>query len=79
VRLLFGISKDYWKNCKILIRQKNPVLSTLPEKDFFDLLCSTIRKPNEAYSDSMGSKYFLKNLNNLYLNVVVDEDMVRTA
>ena len=77
-----GTSVTVTENVISHIQRKHPeVLSllTLPEKDFFDLLCCTIRKPDEAYIDSMSSKYFLKKLNNLYLNVVVDEDMVKTA
>ena len=54
-------------------------LLNLLEKDLFDLLCSTITKPDEAYNDSMGSTYFLKKHNNLYLNVVADEGGARKA
>ena len=71
-----GASVTVTENVVSHIKRKHPeVLSllNLPEKDLFDLLCSTITKPDEAYNDSMGSTYFLKKHNNLYLNVVVDE------
>jgi hypothetical protein len=51
----------------------------LTEEGSFDLLCSVLKKPHEAYVDSYGSKYLLKRVNDLYLNVVVDEGIVRTA
>ena len=62
-------------------RKHSEVLSLLglTEEGFFDLLCRVLEKPHEAYIDSFGSRYFLKKLNDLYLNVVVDEGIVRTA
>lgn len=51
----------------------------LTEEGFFDLLRGVLEAPHEAYVDSSGSKYFLKKLEGLYLNVVVDEGVVRTA
>ena len=51
----------------------------LDEASFFDLLRDVLESPSEAYVDSLGSKYFLKSVENLYLNVVVDEGLVRTA
>ncbi len=53
----------------------------LAEEAFFDLLCEVLQKPNEAYVDSSGSKYFLKQVSvrGIFLNVIVDEEVVRTA
>jgi len=64
------------------VSRKHPeVLSLLglTEEGFFGLLRGVLEKPHEAYVDSSGSTYFLKKLNDLYLNVVVDEGIVRTA
>jgi hypothetical protein len=37
-------------------------------------------KPDELYVDSSGAKYFLKrSVEGLYLNVIVDEGIARTA
>jgi hypothetical protein len=62
-------------------RKHSEVLSllALTEEGFFDLLRGVLEAPHEAYIDSSGSRYFLKKLGGLYLNVVVDEGVVRTA
>lgn len=64
-------------------RKHSEVLSFLctGEEGFFELLCDILEKPDEAYVDSSGAKYFLKRLipAPLYLNVIVDEGIVRTA
>jgi hypothetical protein len=53
----------------------------MDEAAFFNLLCEVLEKPDEAYVDSSGSKYLLKQTSEagLYLNLIVDEGLVRTA
>jgi hypothetical protein len=62
-------------------RKHSEVLSTLglTEDGLFELLCSILLKPSEAYVDSSGSRYLLKQLENFCLCVIVDEGIVRTA
>lgn len=49
----------------------------LTEESFFNMLRGILENPSEAYVDSCG--YFLKSVDDFYLNVVVDEGIVRTA
>ena len=77
-----GTDVELSEEVVIHIRSKHSeVLSLLSLSDglFFDLLRDVLGKPSEAYVDSLGSRYFLKKMRNLYLNVVVDEGIVRTA
>ena len=62
-------------------RKHSEVLSllSLVREGFVKLLCSSLEDPDEAYLDVRGSKYFLKRVDGLYLNVVVSGDTVRTA
>lgn len=64
-----------------VIRKHSEVLSLLglTREGFVKLLRSSLEEPNEAYMDIHDSRYFLKRLNDLYLNVVVSSDTVRTA
>lgn len=64
-----------------VIRKHSDVLSLfgLTKEGFVDLLRSVLEKPHEVYIDVYGSRYFLKRLNKLYLNAVVNEETVRTA
>ncbi|MEM2972477.1 MAG: hypothetical protein QW270_08705 [Candidatus Bathyarchaeia archaeon] len=64
-----------------VVRKHSEVLSllNLDKQGFVKLLHIALKEPNEAYTDAYQSKYFLKKLNNLYLNVVVSEGTVKTA
>jgi len=64
-----------------VIRKHSEILSLLglTRKGFVKLLRSALEEPNEAYVDVYDSRYFIKRLNDLYLNVVVSEETVRTA
>lgn len=64
-----------------VIRKHSETLSLLglTRKGFVKLLCSALEEPNEAYVDVYDSKYFLKKLNDLYLNVIVSKETVKTA
>jgi len=42
-------------------------------------IVQTLKKPTEVYLDVRRSRYFLRKLNDLYLNVIVVEDRVKTA
>jgi hypothetical protein len=64
-------------------RKHSEVLSFLGvnQEGFFNLLCDVLEKPDEAYVESSGSKYLLKQTSQvgIYLNIIVDEGVVRTA
>jgi len=64
-----------------VIRKHSEILSLLglTRKGFVKLLRSALGEPNEAYVDVHDSRYFLKRLDHLYLDVVVGEGIVRTA
>jgi hypothetical protein len=64
-----------------IVRKHSEILAflTLTREDFVKLLCNTLEKPNEVYVDARKSKYFLKKLNDFYLNVIVSEQTVKTA
>lgn len=38
-----------------------------------------IEEPDEAYMDTFGTEYFLKKIDELYVNTLVVEDSVKTA
>ena len=64
-----------------VVRKHSEVLSLLglARKGFVELLRNVLEESNEVYADVYGSKYFLKKLNDLYLNVIVSEEIVKTA
>ena len=64
-----------------IVRKHSEVLAflTLMREDFVNLLCKTLEEPNEVYVDVYKSRYFLKRLNDFYLNVVVSGQSARTA
>lgn len=64
-----------------VVRKHSEVLSLLglTRKGFVGLLRNVLEEPNEVYADVYGSKYFLKKLNDLYLNLIVSEEIVKTA
>lgn len=43
------------------------------------IITSVIEEPDEVYADTFGTKYFLKKIDELYVNTVVVEDSVKTA
>jgi hypothetical protein len=43
------------------------------------LIKDVLESPDEVYSDEYGVKYFLKRINDHWINVVVAEDTVKTA
>lgn len=51
----------------------------MTRKGLVKLLCDVLQEPNEVYVDVYDSRYFLKKLDDLYLNVIVSEQMVKTA
>jgi len=64
------------------VERKHPeMLSFLgfAKKELVMCIANTLEKPDEVYKDVRGSKYFLKRLYNLYLNVIVANDRVRTT
>jgi len=64
-----------------VVRKHSEILSllALTRNGFVKLLCNALEEPNEVYVDVHDSRYFLKKLNDLYLNVIVSEQTVRTA
>ena len=64
-----------------IVRKHSEILSllSLDRQGFVELLHSALKEPNEVYADAYQSKYFLKKLDNLHLNVVVSEGIVKTA
>lgn len=64
-----------------VIRKHSEIFSLLglTRKGFVKLLRSALEKPNEAYVDVYDSRYFLKKLNDLYLNVVVSDETVKNG
>ncbi|MEM3713290.1 MAG: hypothetical protein QXR97_07130 [Thermoproteota archaeon] len=43
------------------------------------IIISVIKEPDEAYMDKFDTKYFLKKIDELYVNTIVVEDSVKTA
>ncbi|RLE95802.1 MAG: hypothetical protein DRJ57_06245 [Thermoprotei archaeon] len=43
------------------------------------LIMDTVANPSEAYADRHGVKYFLKKIDERWINVVVAKDAVKTA
>ena len=64
-----------------VIRKHPETLSllALTREGFVKLLCNALEEPNEVYVDVRDSRYFLKKLDDLYLNAIVSELMVKTA
>jgi len=42
-------------------------------------LMNILKKADEVYVDAFEVKYYIKNINNLHINVVVKDDEVKTA
>jgi hypothetical protein len=51
----------------------------LKGNDLVKLIINTLENPNQIYIDNRGGKYFLKKYNELYFNVIVHENIIRTA
>lgn len=64
-----------------VVRKHSEMLSLLglTRKGFVKLLCNALEEPNEVYVDVYDSRYFLKKLDDLCLNVIVGEETVKTA
>ena len=64
-----------------VVRKHSEILSllALTRKRLVKLLCDVLQEPNEVYVDVYDSRYFLKKLDDLYLNVIVSEQTVKTA
>lgn len=64
-----------------VVRKHSEILSllALTRKGFVKLLCNVLQEPNEVYVDIYDSRYFLKRVDDLYLNVIVSEQIVKTA
>ena len=46
---------------------------------FIDIVRRVLINPSEVYINDKGSVYYLLRINDLYLNVIVVEDIVRTV
>jgi len=51
----------------------------LTKEQLISSIVKTLESPNEVYADVRRSRYFLKKLDDLYLNVIVVGDRVRTT
>jgi hypothetical protein len=43
------------------------------------LILGVVEAPDEIYMDLFNVKYFLKKINELYINVIISDDRVKTA
>ncbi len=64
-----------------VVRKHSEILSmlNLSREEFLDLVQEILRLPSEVYLDALNVKYFLRKINDLYLNVIVKEKIVRTS
>ena len=64
-----------------ILRKHKEMISILNLKgnDLVKLIINTLENPNQIYIDNKGGKYFLKKYNELYFNVIVHENIIRTA
>ena len=62
------------------IERKHPeMLVGFMKEQLISSIAETLEKPNEVYVNARRSKYFLKKLDDLYLNVIVVGDRVKTT
>jgi hypothetical protein len=64
------------------IQRKHPeMLSSegFTREQLFSSILEALEKPSEVYADARRSRYFLRRLNHLSLNIVVVRDRVMTA
>jgi len=64
------------------IVRKHPEMLSLAgfmKERLISSIAQTLEKPNEVYVNARRSKYFLKKLDDLYLNVIVVGDRVKTT
>jgi hypothetical protein len=64
------------------IQRKHPeMLSSegFTREQLFSSILQTLEKPSEVYLDGRRSRYFLRKLNQLCLNIIVVRDTVKTA
>lgn len=64
-----------------ILRKHQEMLSilNLKKNDLIKLIINTLENPHQVYIDIRGGKYFLKKCNDLYFNVIVHENIIRTA
>ena len=64
------------------MERKHPEMLSLVgfmKEQLISSIVQTLEKPDEVYVDVRSSKYFLKKLDDLYLNVIVVGDGVKTT
>lgn len=64
------------------VERKHPQMVSLARLNGERLLSSVIRtleKPDEVFVDARHARYFLMKMDDLYLNVIVTNDIVKTA
>jgi len=64
------------------MERKHPEMLSLVgfmKEQLISAIVQTLEKPDEVYVDVRSSKYFLKKLDDLYLNVIVVGDGVKTT
>ena len=64
------------------IERKHPEMLSLvgfAKGHLLSSIVETLERPNEVYADDRRSRYFLKKLGDLYLNVIVVEERVKTT
>jgi hypothetical protein len=54
-------------------------LAGFMKEQLISSIAETLEKPSEVYMDVRCSKYFLKKLDDLYLNVIIVGDRVKTT
>jgi len=64
------------------VERKHPEMLSvmgLTKHQLISFMVEALEAPIEVYIDTRGSRYFLKNLNDLYLNIIVTGDTAKTA
>ena len=64
------------------VERKHPQMLSVARLNGEKLVSSVIRtleNPNEVYVDAHNARYFLRKMEELYLNVIVRGDIVKTA
>ncbi|MEM3437502.1 MAG: hypothetical protein QXP55_03060 [Nitrososphaerales archaeon] len=51
----------------------------LTKSELMEKIFNVLKAPGEVYRDACGAKYFIKKLNSLYLNIIVQGGIIKTA
>ncbi|MCP8313069.1 MAG: hypothetical protein H3Z53_01670 [archaeon] len=73
------ISKNILKH---VLRKHRDIAKLIDVKGVEELrriIADVVENPDEAYMDALDVKYFLKKIDELYINIVVLNDTVKTA